>query len=235
MKSKNNIFKFSSEFNEVIPDIKPAKNYIPDWYKSIKGYNNNNIEFNSENIPSKNVKSCMPFLDSLTSGYMLELWCDIHVKINDEDGRHYITWGKADPQPAEFRENSRNPIPVPIGCEPSHYIWMVPYSIKTPKGYSFIATHPINRFDLPFISLTGIVDAEKTIGPGNYPFFLKKDFEGVIEKGTPILQIIPFKKEDWTLDKDFSIVKEGLDNSNKSTNVFFGFYKKEMWNRKKYD
>lgn len=232
---KNNIIKFSSLHNDIISNIRPAKQYIPEWYKSIKGYNNNNLVFNSENLPDKNVKSCIPFLDSLTSGYMIELWCDVHVRIGDSDGRHFITWGMAEPSPVQSREDAKNPIPIPIGCEPSHYIWQIPYSIKTPPGYSFLATHPLNRHDLPFISLSGIVDAEKTVGPGNYPFFLKKDFEGIIEKGTPILQIIPFKTEDWIIQKDESVSKEGQKMTIKTGNVFFGFYKKNMWKKKNYE
>lgn len=232
---KTNILKFSTPNNNIIPDIKPAKKYIPEWYKDIKGFNNGNIEFDQSNFVKKNVKSCVPFLDSLTSGYILELWCDIHVKIGDKDGRHYVTWGTANPVPVQVRDESNNNIPIPIGCEPSHYIWTIPHSIKTPPGYSFLATHPFNRHDLPFVTLTGIVDAEKTIGPGNYPFFLKDGFEGVIEKGTPILQIFPFKTENWLVEKDELVSKEGDTTSKSTANVFFGYYKKNMWKKKSYD
>jgi hypothetical protein len=33
---------------------------------------------------------------------------------------------------------------------------------------------------------------------GNIPFFIKEGFSGVIPKGTPIAQVIPFKRESWT-------------------------------------
>ena len=49
----------------------PIKNNIPDWYKKLKhSYNN------------KSVKGCMPFLDTLTSGYLLKIPQDIIVKHN---------------------------------------------------------------------------------------------------------------------------------------------------------
>ena len=33
------------------------------------------------------------------------------------------------------------------------------------------------------------------------PMWLKKDFIGIIKKGTPIAQIIPFKRDNWTANK----------------------------------
>jgi hypothetical protein len=233
--NKKNVLKYSSTFDGIVSDIKPAKNYIPQWYKSIKSYTHANIEFNENNGHAKNVKSCMPFLDSLTSGYIVELWCDIHVRIDDDGQSHYLTWGDAQPVPVNFRDSKKNNIPVPHGCEPSHYVWIFPYSIKTPPGYSVFMTHPLNRFDLPFVTLSGIVDTENTLSTGNYPFFIKKDFEGVIEKGTPIMQILPFKREDWVSEKDLEVSKEGNINLQKSKNVFFGFYKKELWHKKTYE
>lgn len=232
---KENILKFGSEHNGIINDIVPAKKHIPNWYKSIKSYGYGNLVFDSENINMHNIKSCVPFLDSLSTGYMIELWCDIHVKINDDGQSHYFTWSGAKPIPVGFRDSNENPIPIPIGCESSHYVWLSPYCIKTPKDHSLLITHPFNRFDLPFITLTGIVDAGKAIGPGNIPFFMKKDFEGVIERGTPIMQVLPFKKENWTSECSDEALKEGLVNKQKSINKFFGFYKKELWVKKSYE
>jgi hypothetical protein len=233
--NKKNVFKFSSTHDGIVSDIKPAKNYVPQWYKSIKSYTSSNIEFEENGKHKQNVKSCIPFLDSLSTGYMVELWCDIHVKIIDDGESHYVTWGSAEPIPVAFRDGNKNPIPIPSGCEPSHYIWRFPYSIKTPPGYSVFITHPLNRFDLPFVTLSGIVDTDNTLSPGNYPFFIKKDFEGIIEKGTPIMQIIPFKRENWISENDPVVSKEGMINAQKSKNTFFGFYKKELWHKKTYE
>ena len=35
-----------------------------------------------------------------------------------------------------------------------------------------------------------------------WTFFLEKDFEGVIKQGTPIIQILPFKRDDWEMTVD---------------------------------
>jgi len=234
--NKKNILKFGTA-DPTINGISSAKKHIPQWYKDTKPFNNNNITFDSFDHPVKNMKSCMPFMDSLTSGYMIELWCDLHFQIVDkEKGIHYVRWGTSNPIPVAIRRDNHNELlPIPVGFEYTHYLWQLPVTIKTPKGYSTIATHPFNRFDLPFLTLTGIIDSDHNVGGGNIPFFIKKDFEGVIEKGTPIMQIVPFKRETWKLEEDKNMYEEGKINSQKALNSFFGYYKNNHWNKKKYD
>jgi hypothetical protein len=96
-------------------------------------------------------------------------------------------------------------------------------------------THPINRPDLPFYTMTGIVDTDTFPVPVNFPFFIREDFDGIIPEGTPIAQVIPFKREDWKADVDV----ENQSNPPVSflNNIFsppFNFYKRNFWKRKKY-
>ena len=46
-------------------------------------------------------------------------------------------------------------------------------------------------------ALPGIVDTDRSPQPINFPFFIKKNFVGTIEVGTPVVQLIPFKRDDW--------------------------------------
>jgi hypothetical protein len=61
--------------------------------------------------------------------------------------------------------------------------------------------------------------------------FLKEDFEGTIKAGTPIIQVILFKTEDWDSEIDISLhaAKEERDEKEKS------FYKKEIRKKKNYN
>ena len=74
------------------------------------------------------------------------------------------------------------------------------WTIELPPGYSLLVTHPINRPDLPFVSLTGLVDAGRY--RDNYINFPARwsdpDFKGVLPKGTPVVQCVPIKREAWT-------------------------------------
>jgi hypothetical protein len=38
-----------------------------------------------------------------------------------------------------------------------HNLWI----IEAPDGYAVLFTHPFNRFDLPFTTLTGLVDCDR--------------------------------------------------------------------------
>lgn len=241
MINKKKVMEFSTSQDlemDVIPDLSTAKSYIPDWYKDIKPNNNKKIQFDQNNNLIQNVKNCVPFFDAITSGYMVELHCDVHfeIKPNDSEGRHYARWGVAKPEPLDIRNPELNKnFPIPVGCEPTHYVWNMRYNIKTPKGYSLLITHPMNRFDLPFLTLSGIVDSDDVMGVGWTPFFLKKDFEGVIEKGTPIMQIIPFKRDSWEVQKNAEVFYEARKHGLRANNSFFDYYKKNQWKKKYYE
>jgi hypothetical protein len=68
------------------------------------------------------------------------------------------------------------------------------------------------------------------------PFYIKEDFTGVIPKGTPIAQIIPFKRELWKLQEDSAIEQEGtLYNKKSNASTFTGWYKTEIWKKKTFE
>jgi hypothetical protein len=63
-----------------------------------------------------------------------------------------------------------------------------------------LITHPINRLDLPFETLTGMVDADRYRDNFiNFPArWRDRDFNGVLPKGTPLAQCVPIKRDEWT-------------------------------------
>ena len=57
----------------------------------------------------------------------------------------------------------------------------------------------------PIKVFEGIVDTDQQ-HIMNFPFVYKDpEFEGIIPAGTPIVQVIPFKREKWTMDFDNKI------------------------------
>jgi hypothetical protein len=97
--------------------------------------------------------------------------------------------------------------------------------------------HPSYRDDLPFTSISGIIDSDEFILNGKVGFFIKDNFTGLIPKGTPMYQMIPFKRDDWKSESRM-LEDEEKDNwhriANNITSVFTGGYKKKYWKRKKY-
>ena len=220
------------KFEEWLPDIVGIKSKIPQWYKDQDMWNNKQPLQKSYQV-SKSFKSCIPFLDSLTTGYTIQLWTDVRVR--QENGSPVFTWASG-PDPIDFRSNEGNQhLPVPPGFNQGQFVWKFPYTIKVPAGYSCLITHPMNRYDLPFIGLNAISDNEvATLGPGNYPFFIKEGFEGIIQEGTPIMQIIPFKRENWKIEENKNLLGESVNLQRKMNAVISGYYKKNIWKRKEY-
>ena len=218
---------------EVYPNIiTPAKNHVPDWYKKIPKWKNNEM-FEVGKGFNVTVKHCMPFLDSLTAGYMIVLPNDLYVK--NDDGAPLIAWNHTDFPPIA-RQDLASPNLVPIGHHPTEFVWQSGVSNTIPIGYSVLFTHPLNRHDLPFTTLSGVVDGGLVMNPkGQIPFFVKKDFEGIIPQGTPIAQIIPFYKQNWSSKIQNGLILEGEKTSRQSRSLISGWYKKTFWTRKKYD
>ena len=73
------------------------------------------------------------------------------------------------------------------------------WTIQAPAGYSLLFTHPVNRRDLPFTTLTGLVDCDAFYNnPVLFPArWHDVDFNGVLPKGTPVAQCLPVKRENW--------------------------------------
>lgn len=231
MFNKKPIIKYESALEFYSNPLTPAKNHIPEWYKKIPKWKNNKI-FSIETGFNETVKQCMPFLDSLTTGYMITLPHDINV--TNDNGVPLLNWKHSEYPPKSRNEVSNSNL-VPFGHFPMEFIWNFSCAIMIPKGYSILITHPINRHDLPFTTLSGIIDGEMILHTkGNVPFYIKQNFEGIISQGTPIAQLIPFRQENWISKKQLGLVKKGEIYNFKSASLIFGWYKKTFWTHKKY-
>ena len=136
-------------------------------------------------------KKCIPLIDGLKSGYIVELRKDIIVQDN-KDGEFDIQWNSDDLE-ITVHNSASNLVEAPYGYNTQviNYIWNT--IIKTPKGYSCLITHPLGFNDTALRMIPAVVDTDKEVLNFHLPMWLKKDFIGIIKKGTPIAQIIPLK------------------------------------------
>jgi len=218
----------------------PIKKFIPEWYKKAETYyvseeDNVAIEDGAQK-KTEGLKTCVPFLDALTSGYALVTPFDIYVGRN-EDGDLDLRWNA--PQGwenfiEERPKESGSTMPRPAGHAPNHLVWSGRWGIKLPRGYSALVVHPLNRQDLPFTTSSAIMDSDKFFGNGNMPFFIKEDFVGVIEKNTPYAQIIPIKRNIWKMIYN-PAVRDRITLQGHNVRTKEGSYKKKYWIRKEYN
>jgi hypothetical protein len=219
----------------------PAADELPDWYKKQSSY----MTADSKRVPlideeqnkvntSSTIKRCMPVFDSMSSGYLLRSSSDVYVKTSI-DGTPFYAWPDSHLTQIEFhspKQADQHPKHNPDIAYPK---WVNYWGIKTPEGYASLFVTPLHR-DLPFEILPGVVDTDTYNSPVNFPFTLKDSrWEGLIPSGTPIAQVIPFKRDEWTMN--FGGDKEKLDQSIQGMQLrtkFFDGYKTMFRKQKSY-
>jgi hypothetical protein len=225
----------------------PAKLNIPEWYKNLE-----------HTILNKTVKGCMPFLDSLTAGYILKMPQDFNVRHNvdskNEKGEDFKdsfqTFGlhqmtqllnaknvnlNSGIDIHSLKQVEGSPL-IEKNKNLPFYKILNPWKIKTPKGYSCLFVPPLNNSDDRFSIIPGIVDTDIFPTEINFPIIINGDkypvLEDTIKKGTPYVQIIPFKRDNWKMISKPSKQKE-IQNSR----LFYGLkliniYKDKYWSKK---
>jgi hypothetical protein len=229
---KKIIFRPSSKLAEnVVEKPKPSKFYFPQWYKDIPKFDNNKMKIDSNGQANLTMKSCMPFFDTFMTGYIQETWCDIYIDDNENDA----DWKYSSQPPIIEERFSFHKYPLIDGFSEKEFSWRQPWIPQLPNGYSMLYTHPFNRFDLPFLSLSGIVDNDNFyMEPiGNHPFFIRKGFKGIIPRGTPMFQMIPIKRDFW-VSKFFSYNEDLVQKFFNVRQFFYDGYKKMYWQKKNY-
>lgn len=211
---------------------KPAKFEIPNWYKELNSYIDNKKEYsihetdtNLSALTTATVKKCMPVFDSITSGYIIYSVTDLFINNEDKSSPLYV-WPSV--KPVDFHTLKQIPN-YPLGKEyvSSYPKWINPWAIKTPKGYSTLFVQPFHRESL-FTILPGIVDTDTYSLPVNFPFILKDvNFTGLIPAGTPIAQVIPFKRDSWEIrfDEQEKSMSELTSKQSLLRSKFFDGYK----------
>jgi len=221
----------------------PIKLNIPEWYKKL-----------NHSIDNLTVKGCMPFLDSLTSGYLLKMPQDLNIRhniLNDKGEKDsFQTFGlhnmsqllhaKSINLNSGFDTHSLKQVEGSPFVEKNKilpfYKILNPWKIKTPKGYSCLFVPPLNNSDDRFSIIPGIVDTDTFPNEINFPIVINGDkypvLETTIKKGTSYVQIIPFKRDPWKM-----ICKTRNEKEIQNSRLFYGLgllniYKDRYWNKK---
>jgi hypothetical protein len=173
---------------------------LPEWLRTMPG-EALVAELGAE---IRTLKHCPPLIDAMRAGFLMPLAADVRV------AGGAFSWNWDLPQTALGR-TARSPLsfhhPEQALGSPLHDPERVFlkfnnfWTIALEPGWSLLVTHPINRPDLPFQTLTGLVDADR-YGDGLIHFparWLDGGFEGVLARGTPVAQCIPLRREGLTL------------------------------------
>lgn len=228
-------FSLVNELLEPVDKPAPAIKNLPDWYKDMSPY-----MFGDKGLIIQNkqtnltVKKCVPFLDALGAGYYIPSPADVLVRRMPDGPR--INWLSSFDVISDHSKEQMKGIDIPENYDSQPFKWMNPWIIKTPKGYSSLFIHPTNRTDLPFHSFSGVVDTDVFPLPVNFPFLLKSNFSGTIKAGTPMIQVIPFKRDSWKTEystaKDLVEYEKNLFDFSRSVKHY---YRNKWWSRKHFN
>lgn len=192
-KKKQNIPKITfwptvQGLDDVVP-VQKSIEYIPDWWKNSQNFITGNV------LDKGTVRHCPSFPELFRMGYVIPLWCDLYIKV-DENG---ILWKSPDKR-FQFEihkdEQYRNLIPPHARKDVSIILkTLCPWRLKTSPGYSVLQVPMFYHFNEYFEALPGVIwtDIHHEI---NQQIIIKKFGEFIIQRGTPLVTYIPYKREE---------------------------------------
>ena len=225
----------------------PSSINIPEWYKKLPNYHGDPV------LAQKTIKMCMPFLDAVSTGYILKnqheivvnqqvinppykeegpgLWLHINPEVNAPFAGRGIpvamTGDITHHHPVNQLGGKEGGCPYIKQNHNEPFIKLVnPWMIKVPKGYSVLFLPVINKMDAKFTPLAGVVDCDKFNMPVNFPCIIHHKGTFTIPKGEPIVTAIPFKRESWKAVFKEGNLKEWRRNHWKHSSFFQTIYKR---------
>lgn len=239
-------FTYPRGFTEYLKDVLPVpiKTNIPEWFKKLEHKHSH-----------QTVKGCIPFLDTLTAGYLIKCPQDIYINFNIDNPEtkekdtyfqtavdnpnvtQYLNINTSEIQSHSTKQLEGSPL-ISKNKNCPFFKILNPFKIITPPGYSILIVPPLNNSDDRFEIIPGIVDTDTYKTEINFPIVLNGDkydtLETVIDRGAPLAQIIPFKRDDWKMEvkEEEKKIPYSLVNIQR---LILHNYKKIWWTKKKWN
>jgi|TARA_Y100000114_G_scaffold51745_1_gene47251 hypothetical protein len=219
---------------------KPIKTNLPEWFKKL-----------NHSVEKKTIKGCIPFLETLTTGYLLRLPVDTKIE-------HYVDNGSLNTSIDEIKKGVKNQMGLNMGTIGYHPVEQVtgcpfekkngegrvfhkianPWTIKTPPGYSCLFIPPLNNTTQDFFEIIpGIVHTDTFELEINFPIILNAEkytnINTIFKRGLPYVQIIPFKRDDWQMKIETKNNKKASKNFLHWTLSFLHRYREKIYNKNK--
>jgi hypothetical protein len=178
----------------VIAEPVPARSVLPAWFRQLPGIDASQVSATNNGLT---VKRCMPFLDALSVGWIIPLAATVRLEIKNE-GREVTSGWEFD------REMVSNHAPFQVAGNPFeprppmkfHNYW----TVRTAKGWSCLFLPLLNRPSEVVQIFSGVVDTDTYASPVNFPFVATAaDGTYTLNKGTPLVQVIPFQRDSAAL------------------------------------
>lgn len=224
-------FLCAPEDEGVIAAPVPARDFLPDWFKRLPPVDRSRVLTTDNGLTAKR---CMPFLDAMMTGWVLPLAATVRLEICDEGQTVNAGWDfdrvmvsshhayQVAGHPAQPRPPSK-----------FHNYW----TIRTPKGWSCLFMPLLNRPNGVFEVASGVVDTDEYTSLIHFPFFATGE-DGLysLEKGSPLVQVIPFRRADMGMEgvirAETAAEAAQRERIRRATSAGEGWYRKEARERR---
>lgn len=221
----NLTFLCRPEDDGVIAPPAPAKSNLPDWFRKLPAVSRDHASTTDNGLT---VKRCMPFLDAMTTGWLLTLAATVRLEIKDggtavDAGWEFDRVMVSNHGAHQVSGNPRQPRPP---CKFHNY-----WAVRTAPGWSCLFVPPLNRPGQPFECVAGMVDTDSYVAEIHFPFFATApDGLYTIEKGTPLVQVIPVRRDEVFADAQIRV--ETVQEAGQKDKVYRQTLASEGWYRK---
>jgi hypothetical protein len=218
-------FLCTPEDDGVIAPPVASKAHLPDWFRKLPPVDKDHYGTADTGLT---VKRCMPFLDAMMTGYILPLAATVRLEIRDNGQTVTAGWDFDKTMVSNHAQHqvAGHPGASSPPCKFHNY-----WTIRTPKGWSCLFVPLLNRANPVFEPVAGIVDTDTYTAPIHFPFFARAA-DGIyeLEKGTPIVQVIPFRRDTTALE--MSVRAEQPADAAERKRVFRSTLASPGWYRK---
>ncbi len=194
-----------------------AKSMQPEWWKQSK------IRVDHRGRVAQTIRSCPAMQDWLTMGYYIVASRDIPIRngMNWDwpDGGERFSVEETEPvhsrshpsaQLMDSIEYMGDDGPVKDAFKISSY-----WNMKTPPGYSVLFLDPFLFSNKYFACWQGVIDTDEfnvNLDNAQIIFYPKVDHSFIIPAGTPLVQVFPFKREEWAATYFYQDTKHWHEN-----------------------
>lgn len=214
----------------------PVRMHMPKWYKDVPVTMSEAESSPFLRAGDFTIKKCLPVLDYLTSGYMLRFTTEVAISPEEIKDSQAFKWEI--PMPLSMVDtHPHGQFPIPIDDKKRPYIrFNSEYIVRTPPGYSCLVYQPMMHFEKRFTFISAIIDTDTYDGEMKATGWINSKEPFVIEMGTPMMVLFPFKRENWKMeisDELFSVEKSKIQAL--MHRKFYNLYKQYFHKRKKYE
>lgn len=175
----------------------PARKAFPSWVSQIPR--------TDPIFESSTVRRCPGIIDYLSSGFVLPMWADTRLQYNPTSGEwrtqsgHH---GNLTKWEIHGQEQFLDYVQAQhLGREVKLvFKSLSPWRIITPPGWSVLQLPLQYHFDNPFAIMAGVIDTDIYHEINQQVMYFGDGEDILIERGTPLVMYVPFKRESLSLD-----------------------------------